>query len=594
MFVKKVSAVLAAAAVIMATAALAQKPAATAAAQPSATVPEGGVPKYVRAETAEQRRVRLGTAEDPGLNPDPNVHYWRFGKSYHIGRFERQFAIYVPNEENMVRPLGMVNFAYEIYQQNEKYVWCWIEDIDEPKVQQTMAAEAARTSRFTPAELTMLGRMRSEFSALTPSESGKTITFTQSSTGLPQSGSWRNTLAVADMNEDGFPDIVTPAARKGDGSPYIFLGDGKGGWRLWREVTWPHTIDYGGVAVGDFIKDKHVDIVFGVHLNGVYVFLGDGKGHFTESSEGLPRDFPTRRVAVADVDGDGYDDILASTEGPSAVDENNPNAKVYGRLRAYVNRKKGMAWEGINVTDPELFIGGDWLSIGNFNSDRYPDLIASSIYLGANQVAHLSVGPKKWKTFEADGELLPAGSYYLASTVGKFEKKNDEAIITYTRFWPTDLDTRVLATPPLTEVTSVDRLVFTKDGLKRMPIMRWGGHAGVRGVASGDFDGDRNLDVIVTREELDSREVIILLGDGKGNFTKARVEGLGLEDNNVYDIRVADVNGDRRPDVLLMYETREVRRDDLMRMPLGSKSGSIKVFLNGGASRPSPDVKASK
>ena len=560
--------------------------------QVSAVVPDGGVPEYVRPETPEKRKERLGTAEDPGLDPDPNAHYWRFGKAYHISKFERRSAAYDTGEVGTVRPLGMVNFAFEIYQQNEKYVWCWMPDASESPTQQESPEKLAKSSRYSAEALKYFAVVRPQFDALTPPASAKTIHFVESSDGLPKSGSWRNSLAVADMNEDGCPDLVTPPERKGGGFPHIFLGDCKGHWREWTGVRWPHSLDYGGVAAADFNKDGHMDVVFAVHLNGVYVFLGDGKGNFTESSEGLPRDFPTRRVAVADVDGDGYPDIVAITEGPASGDLQ-VNAS-YGRLRAYLNRKKATAWEGINVADPNLYVGGDWLSVGHFNSDRYPDFIASSVYYGANQVAQLSDGPKKWKPLEADGYLLPANCYYLASAVGKFTRKRDEAIISYTRFWPTDLDERIVATPPLTEVTNVDRLVFTRDGMKRIPIMRWSGHAGVRGIATGDFDGDGNLDVIVTREESDNREAVILLGDGNGGFTRARVEGLTLDDNNIYDIKVADVNGDGLPDVILMYETLERKREDFRRMAVGSQTGSIKVFLNRGGKSAAQQVKPAK
>src|ERR1700737_2111182 len=68
-------------------------PPAPALASASQKVPDGGAPVYIRPETAEQRKARLGT-EDPGTDPDPGKHFWRFGKSYHIERFERRFAAY--------------------------------------------------------------------------------------------------------------------------------------------------------------------------------------------------------------------------------------------------------------------------------------------------------------------------------------------------------------------------------------------------------------------------------------------------------------------------------------------------------------------
>lgn len=596
MLVRKFSIVVATVAAMTASAALAQKgaaskpaPAANAAAQVSAAIPDGGMPQFVRPETPEQRLARLGTAEDPGLDPDPSKHFWRFGKSFRILKFERRLAVYDAQDGNYVRPLGMVNFPYEIYQQNDQYVWCWMPDIDPTQMKEEVAAKAPSAPRFTKEDIAYFVQVRPQFTALTPPDSGKTISFVESSDGLPQGGSWRNSLTVADMNGDGFPDLITPPERKGNGSPQIFLGDGKGRWRTWTSVRWPHTLDYGGVAAADVNKDGHMDLAFAVHLNGIYVFLGDGKGTFTESTEGLPRDFPTRRVVMADVDGDRLPDIIASHEGPTALDTERP----YGKVRVYLNRKKGMAWEGVDVVDPETKIGGDWLSVGNFNADRYPDFIASSVFFSATQVVHLSDGPKKWNVLVTDGDTIPAHSYFLASTVGKFARASDEAIISYARFWPTELDTRTVATPPITELTNIDRLVFTKSGLKRIPIMRWSGHAGVHGVASADFNGDGKLDVIFTREEPEQREAVILLGDGKGNFTRLRVEGLTIAENNLYDIKVADLNRDGRPDVIVMYESMEIRRQDFLRITEKNQAGSIKVFLNRGV-KSAAEMKASK
>src|SRR6476620_2725338 len=83
-------------------AAFAQKPAKpvadaapqTSATQSSATVPDGGMPTWIKPETPEHRRERLGSNGDPGINPDPGMHFWRFGKSYHIEKFGRKWAAY--------------------------------------------------------------------------------------------------------------------------------------------------------------------------------------------------------------------------------------------------------------------------------------------------------------------------------------------------------------------------------------------------------------------------------------------------------------------------------------------------------------------
>ena len=105
-------------------------------------------------------------------------------------------------------------------------------------------------------------------------------------------------------------------------------------------------------------------------------------------------------------------------------------------------------------------------------------------------------------------------------------------------------------------------------------IVRWSGDRPILGVNSGDFDGDGKLDVVYTGYS--PREVTILLGDGKGDFARAKLEGITAEANTNYDVIVADVNKDGKPDIILLYESNERSR-------FGVQDGSIHVFINRGA-----------
>ena len=90
--------VAASASLIAATIMLAQQPqpAPSSAAPPqtpsaSAEEVEGGPPSYVKVETPQQRRDRVG-AVDPGPNPDEKTKFYRYGKEFHIARFEKKWA----------------------------------------------------------------------------------------------------------------------------------------------------------------------------------------------------------------------------------------------------------------------------------------------------------------------------------------------------------------------------------------------------------------------------------------------------------------------------------------------------------------------
>jgi hypothetical protein len=540
-----------------------------------ADVMEGGVPAYIQEETPQQRRDRLGTQEDPGLNPSPDKIWMRYGKAFTIRRYDREWSRDVPGQPNAVRPNGMVNFAFEIYQRNEKYVWVWIEELDPatlPSREERIKAESTRT---LPQEtVDYLKLIRDEFTPLDPPAGDVRLRFKESSDGLPGSGSWRNAPAVADMNGDGFQDIVLPPQRAGNGIPAIFLGDGKGGWQQWK-MTWPTRLNYGAVVAADFNKDKKMDLAFSVHLTGVAIFLGNGKGEFEEVF--YDRAFPSRRLITSDIDSDGAMDVVAITEGPTGRTAD-PTAKGYTALRGYLNKDKGRKWQGINIAHPKDNMSGDWLAAGKFNNDKYPDFVASTIYMNGTSIIQLSQGqPNKYDFFwDGVGQVIPFRSYYYAVAAGRFSKKDrDDAIVTHYRLWPSKVDPDQLAEPPLRTVVGIDRISFSPNGKEatRTSIMRWEPGRAVPGLASGDMNGDGKQDLVFTRH--DPRETVLLVGDGKGGFTRGVIEGLDLRPQANYDLTVADVNGDKLLDAILLYESESATS-------LSARNGSVHVFLNQG------------
>jgi hypothetical protein len=534
-----------------------------------AGVPEGGVPRYIKPETPEQRQARLGTAEDPGPDPDEKKIFYRFGKQYTIFKVEKRWAKYMP-EPGWVKPLANVNFTNEIYQENDKYIWVWNEVIDKEALLKKAAEEE---SPWNQEAIEYFTKLRRDFEPLEARTSSTRIRFKESSNGLPPDGSWRNGAAVADMNADGFLDLVLPPQRGQAGAPMVFLGDGKGGWTRWK-IRWPRAFNYGTVVAADFNKDKHFDLAFSIHLTGVAVFLGDGKGGFTEVTKGLEQHYPSRRMVTADVDADGWMDIVAISEGPVGRGRDLQD-RLHGNLRAYLNRDKGRSWEGINLAEPKEPIGGDYLSVGTFNDDRYPDFVGASVYFNSAFTLFVSKAQSEYDPL-LDGMLVPGRSYYQATTTGRFVNgaKTDDAIVSFLRYWPENLESRLVARPPVSEISGLDRISFADGEPRRTPIVRWKGAQPVRGAASGDFDGDGNLDVAYTTSE--STELNILLGDGKGGFRRAEVGGIELPPQRTYDLVVRDLNGDKKADVMVMFEAKQATA-------FSKKNGSVRVYLNEGA-----------
>ena len=171
-------------------------------------------------------------------------------------------------------------------------------------------------------------------------------------------GPYPSSVAVADVNGDGKPDIVV--ANYSNGTVGVLLGNGDGTFQT--AVTYGDPAAYS-VAVADVNGDGKLDLLTANEDGNVGVLLGNGDGTFqTAATYGSGGTRPIS-VAVADVNGDGNPDVLVA----------NINSSSLGVLLGNGN--------GTFQTALTYGTGGDApysIAVADVNGDGKPDVVAAN------------------------------------------------------------------------------------------------------------------------------------------------------------------------------------------------------------------------
>jgi hypothetical protein len=225
---------------------------------------------------------------------------------------------------------------------------------------------------------------------------------------LPTTDSWRG-IALGDVNKDGNLDIGATSGWGSTKGIAVYTGDGTGKFKANSTGLVGNQDRDSSIAFADFNSDGNPDLVAG-GAPGVTIYYGNGGSggamSWTSSGTGLPSG-KFSGVNSTDFNKDGMPDIILSAySSGSGVG-----------VRAYKNVNNGTSWTSSSTG---LNISGDFLDIsyGDFDGDTNVDILTAGSYDDTYGIAiFYGDGTGSW-TYNSTG--LPLGYQHVGTDVGDF------------------------------------------------------------------------------------------------------------------------------------------------------------------------------
>ena len=341
--------------------------------------------------------------------------------------------------------------------------------------------------------------------------------FSPAQDGFIKVGDHPADLVTADVNKDGKLDLITANLESKDIT--VLLGDGVGGFRQTSGSPFKVKNPAHHIVAGDLNKDENLDLTLTFHDSyEIMILVGDGKGNFGELKtvvEAVQAEKAHNHgLALADLNGDKNLDFITSNTGVNSVSVLLGNGKL-----------------NFKHSEGSPFRVGKWpypLVIADVNRDSYPDILTPN-FGGASTSVLFGDGKGNYSSNKESIIKVASTPYFL--TAGDLNNDQKPDLVTSHN----DINTITIL------------LGDGRGGFKPASFSPLDVETRVWKIALADLNSDNNNDIILAAQIDNS--VIVLLGNGKGNFTPAPGSPYRVGDLPT-GLAVGDVNLDGKLDIV--------------------------------------------
>jgi len=396
------------------------------------------------------------------------------------------------------------------------------------------------------------------------------LSFTRTELAAPSgSGTNMNVLVAADFDKDGRDDLAAASTARNVVELYL---NGATGLRWMTTLNGAGLSSPRGMTAADLNADGRLDLAVASRaLSSVTIFFANSSAPLFATHEVIKSSSGSRAVTAGDFDGDGRVDLATGNEYVAA-------ATVLWNRTAGAGGTGATAFELQALPDVSnnVSASGGLLAVADFNHNGIPDVVVGGgVVLDARTPVNVDTGGDSKIVLSAVvGDFNEDGHPDFAETAYSWVSQGDFATQQFVidcvlgdgaggfaRGASLTVNRALgMIAADVNHDGHVDIVVADAAGnarmIRRVFLGRGDGtfteidqaHPSAAWLQSAaDMNGDGSVDLILW--DLTTKQVVLLLGDGAGDFpTERRSETVP----DAWGLQVADLDGDGHPDVVGM------------------------------------------